>query len=146
MCLSFRVPAEQCTENVLIHRKKYFGKCFFPVSVTSRNHGHIFSQMIFRKRLLFNGSVWLWSVTKNQVIPPNKILISASNCEVVTINAALLIMAVAMTKVIIATNRPFLLQERLRHGVISYETSQRSVIDYLCFIVRASASNIELKY
>lgn len=59
MCLSFRVSSEKHGENVLIHKKKYFGKLFFPVPVAFRSHGHMFPRMIFRKTVLFNGSVCL---------------------------------------------------------------------------------------
>lgn len=55
-------------------------------------------------------------------------------------------MTVAMTKVITYTRKILLLQERVRYGDISYETSQLSVIDYLCFIAKASASNIVQKH
>lgn len=49
-------------------------------------------------------------------------------------------MTVAMTKAITYTRKILLLQERLRYGDISYETSQLSAIDYLCFMAKASAA------
>lgn len=55
-------------------------------------------------------------------------------------------MTVAMTKAITYTRKTLLLQERIRYGDISYETSQLSVADYLCFIAKASASNIAQKH
>lgn len=64
MCLFFKIPSEKHGENVLIHRKNILVNAFF-LSFCGCLKSLTLSQIIFRKRLLCNGSACLQSVTES---------------------------------------------------------------------------------